>query len=108
MFDKLVEQRIRDGMEAGEFDNLEGAGRPINLDEYFSAPEDVRAGFALLKNAKIIPEGARLLKEVEELRRELEHCSDPRRRELLSRAVDETMLKYRLLGEHYRRTRGRR
>jgi hypothetical protein len=108
MFDRLVEQRIREGMEAGEFDGLEGEGRPVNLDEYFSAPEDLRAGFALLKHAKVMPEGAHLLKEAEALRRELEGCPDPRRRELLGRALDETMLKYRLLGERHRRTRGRR
>ncbi|HZI19827.1 MAG TPA: DnaJ family domain-containing protein [Pyrinomonadaceae bacterium] len=108
MFDRLAEQRIREGMEAGEFDDLEGRGRPVNLDEYFAAPEELRAGYALLKNAKIIPEGARLLKKAEELRRELEGCRDPLRRRELARAVDETMLKYRLLGERYRRSRGRR
>jgi len=95
-------------MEAGEFDDLEGEGRPVNLDEYFAAPEELRAGYALLRNARVIPEGALLLKEADELRRELESCREPARRERLARALDETMLKYRLLNEHYRRSRGRR
>ena len=32
MFDKLVEQKIREAQEAGEFDDLEGAGRAVNLE----------------------------------------------------------------------------
>src|SRR5438445_35918 len=43
-------------MEAGEFDRLEGAGRPVNLDAYFSTPEELRAGYAVLKNAGVVPE----------------------------------------------------
>lgn len=105
MFDKLVEQRIRDGQEAGEFDDLEGAGRPVDLNAYFSAPEELRAGYALLKNAGIVPEEARLLAEAEELKRELELCADEGRRAELRRAVEETLLKYRLLSERYGRRR---
>ena len=54
MFDKLVEQKIREAMKAGEFDDLEGKGRPINLDAYFSTPEELRAGYAVLKNAGVL------------------------------------------------------
>lgn len=105
MFDKLVEQRIRDGQEAGEFDDLEGAGRPVDLDAYFSAPEELRAGYALLKNAGIVPEEAQLLAEAEELKRELEACDDERRRTKLRRDIEDALLKYRLLGERYGRGR---
>jgi hypothetical protein len=92
-------------MEAGEFDRLEGAGRPVNLDDYFATPEELRAGYALLKSANVMPEEAQLLREAEELRRELEGCRDEARRGELRKAIDARELKYRLLRERYRRGR---
>ncbi|MCA1618675.1 MAG: DUF1992 domain-containing protein [Acidobacteria bacterium] len=105
MFDKLVEQKIREAQAAGEFDRLEGRGRPVDLEAYFSTPEELRAGFAVLKNAGVLPEEAALLKELNELAARLEGCRDPGERERLGRAAVELKLRYDLLVE---RQRGRR
>ena len=40
-FSHIAEQRIREAMEQGHFDNLPGAGQPLNLEDYFSTPEDL-------------------------------------------------------------------
>ena len=105
MFDRLVEKKIREAMEAGEFDRLEGAGRPVNLDAYFATPEEMRAGYAVLKNAGIVPEEAQLLREINGLKEKLEACRDRAEREGLSRAINDLKLKYNLLVEHYRSKR---
>ena len=76
MFDRLVEQRIREALAAGEFDRLEGRGRPVDLDAYFSTPEELRAGYAVLRNAGVLPEEASVLKELNELRARLAACRD--------------------------------
>ena len=102
MFDRLAEKRIREAMEAGEFDRLEGAGRPVNLDAYFSTPEELRAGYAVLKNAGVLPEEAGLLREINELKARLEDCRDREERERLTRSIGDLTLKYNLLVEHYR------
>ena len=102
MFDKLVEQKIREAQEAGEFDHLEGAGRPVNLEAYFNTPEELRAGYAVLKNAGVLPEEAAVLKELNETAARLEDCRDERERERLKRAVSDLKLKYDLLVERYR------
>lgn len=102
MFDKLVEQKIREAQRAGEFDRLEGAGRPINLDAYFSTPEELRAGYAVLKNAGVLPEEAQLRREMNELRERLNSLEDHSERERLTRALSELTLKYSLLVERYR------
>ena len=102
MFDKLVEQKIREAQEAGEFDGLEGAGRPVDLDAYFSTPEELRAGYAVLRNAGVLPEEAAVLKELNELGVRLENCRDDGERERLKRAVSDLKLKYDLLVERYR------
>jgi hypothetical protein len=102
LFDRLVEKKIREALEAGEFDGLEGAGRPVNLDAYFATPEELRAGYAVLKNAGVVPEEARLLGEINELKEKLATCRDDAERERLRQSVADLTLKYDLLVEHYR------
>jgi predicted kinase len=104
VFDKLVEQKIREAQRAGEFDRLEGSGRPVNLDAYFSAPEELRAGFAVLKNAGVLPEEAQLRADINGLRERLDACTDPQERERLTRSLNELTLKYSLMVERYRGT----
>ena len=105
MFDKLVEQKIREAQEAGEFDRLEGRGRPVDLEAYFSTPEELRAGYAVLRNAGVLPEEAAVLREIDELNARLGASRDPGERERLGRAAAELKLKYALLVE---RRSGRR
>ena len=104
-FDRIVEEKIREAMEAGEFDNLEGAGRPVNLEAYFATPEDLRAGYSVLKNAGVVPEEAQLLKEIDETRREQERSTDAGRRAELGRLLRDLRLKLDLLVERNRTRR---
>lgn len=101
MFDKLVEQKIREAQEAGEFDDLEGEGRPINLEAYFNTPAELRAAYAVLKNAGVLPEEAAVLKELNETAARLEDCRDEVERERLRRVVRDLQLKYDLMVERY-------
>ena len=57
-----TEGAIRSAIERGEFDNLKGKGKPLDLNEYFDTPEDIRLGYTLLKNAGYVPEEVQLLK----------------------------------------------
>lgn len=103
--EKLIEKMIREAMEKGEFDNLQGSGQPIDLTEYFATPEDVRLGYKLLKDANIVPEELELLKEVEALRAQLAACADEEEKRRLRRAIDDRLLKYNLLKERQKRRR---
>jgi DnaJ homologue, subfamily C, member 28, conserved domain len=38
--DKFIDEQIRKAIEAGEFDDLSGKGKPIDLSTYFETPED--------------------------------------------------------------------
>lgn len=102
-FDKLVEQKIREAMAAGEFERLEGEGRPVDLSAYFSAPEELRAGQAVLKNAGIAPEEMQLRGEINQLRSELDACADEERREELRKSIATLTLKRDLLIERQRK-----
>lgn len=70
-FEKIAEHKIREAIARGEFDHLVGAGRPIDLEEYFRTPEDLRMAYSLLKSAQCLPEEVELMHEIEALDREL-------------------------------------
>jgi hypothetical protein len=77
-FDKIVEALIKEAQARGEFDNLPGEGKPIDLTAYFETPEEVRLAQSLLKNAGMISPEVQLLKEIAELRQvqETVHVDD--------------------------------
>src|SRR5438270_11971184 len=102
MFDKLVEQKIREAMKAGEFDDLEGKGRPVNLDAYFSTPEELRAGYAVLKNAGVLPAEAGLLREINELKARLEDCRDREERDRITGSIGHLTRRDNLVVEPHR------
>lgn len=99
-FDKLVEEKIREAMENGEFDNLPGKGKPVDLSLYFATPEDMRLSYSILKNAGIIPEEAQLLSDIASLRQSLEKDSDPQQKATINKQIDLLTMKYNLLREH--------
>ena len=97
--EKLIDQMIREAMQEGEFDHLEGTGKPVDLSSYISTPEDLRAGHAVMKNAGVIPEEMELLKEAQTLRQELDSCETEEGRRALKKRLGEKMLRYNLLRE---------
>jgi hypothetical protein len=104
-FDKLVEKIILEGIENGEFSNLEGKGQPVDLESYFLLPQEVRAGYTIMKNSHVVPLEMELLREVNEWKEKLENCSDEQKRVLLQRKVNDAMLRYNLQMEAYKRKR---
>ena len=75
IFAKIAEQRIREAIERGEFDNLEGRGKPLDLRDESGVPEDLRMAYKILKNAGCLPAELELRKEVMNLR-DLLHTID--------------------------------
>ena len=53
--EKLVEKKIREAMEKGEFDNLPGKGEPIDLSENPFEDPEMRTVHRLLRNAGFAP-----------------------------------------------------
>ncbi len=49
MFRRIVDEKINRAMEAGEFDNLPGKGKPLKLDENPFEAAELRAAHHLLK-----------------------------------------------------------
>lgn len=68
-WDAIVEARIAEAQQAGAFDDLPGAGKPLNLDEDRLVPGDVRAAYRILKNAGYVPAELLERKEAASLRK---------------------------------------
>ena len=106
--EKLIEEIIREAMEKGEFDNLPGKGKPLDLDAYFATPADVRLGYSVLKSAGCVPAEVELQKEIETLKSRLAACDDEGQRQALRKEIESRTLKLNLMLDGSRRERARR
>src|SRR6478672_13390321 len=86
-----IEARIKEAMERGEFDNLPGKGKPLDLDAYFATPEHLRMAYSILKSADIIPEEMELLREIEGLKKSLDSYTTPAGKKALRQQLSEKM-----------------
>lgn len=99
-----IDNMIKAAIERGEFKNLEGEGKPINLDDYFATPEDVRMGYSVLKSNHILPEEVDRLTEIAELREQLKTCSEQDRTKVATLLRDRELALSMIL-EHHKRSR---
>jgi hypothetical protein len=96
---KIAEQRIREAMERGEFDNLPFHGQPINLDDLVGVPEPLRMGYKILKNAGVLPAEMQLKKEIVSLKNLLDACYDETEKQTLQQKMNEKVLRYNMMME---------
>ena len=104
-FDKLVESIIREAQERGEFENLPGKGKPIDLSTYFDTPEDFRMAYAILKNAGMNSREVDLLKEIAELKQILPALLDEKKKKEVSKEIEKKQIEFSLMMERQRRQR---
>ena len=91
---RLVEDRIQKAQAEGVFDNLPGKGKPLNLDDESTIPEDLRLTFKVLKNAHCLPIEMELRKEIFNLRQLLNAAIDPESRRELRRELSLLILDF--------------
>ncbi len=63
-FDKLVEERIKNAQKKGDFNNLSGSGKPLDLDDNSCVAEDLRLAYKILKNADFVPPEIEIKNEI--------------------------------------------
>jgi Domain of unknown function (DUF1992) len=101
-FEKLAEQKIREAIEAGEFDDLPNAGTPLDLESYFAIPPHLRMAYSILKNANCLPEEIHLLNEVSRLESTVAGAADETIKARLSRELEDARLRLALALERLR------
>ena len=103
--DKIVEEMIKKAQERGEFNDLPGKGKPIDLTEYFEMPEEVRVAQAMLKNAGMAPREVDLLKEIAGLRQILTKVVDEKKKVELQKQIQEKQIEFNLMLERQKKQR---
>ena len=83
-FQKIIEERILKAQKNGEFDNLTGSGKPLDLRNDLHVSEDLRLAYKILKNADCLPPEIELKKEIKQT-------------ETLLEGMEETANKYRVM-----------
>ncbi|CAM4381058.1 DnaJ family domain-containing protein [Paenibacillus tarimensis] len=96
---RMAEEKIREAIERGELKNLPGEGKPLKLDDLSHVPEELRAGYIMLKNAGVVPEEVQLAKEFVTLQDMIRMGTSEAGKEDLRRQLTEKQLRYRLLME---------
>ncbi|MFH1672531.1 MAG: DnaJ family domain-containing protein [Pseudomonadota bacterium] len=66
-FQKISEHRIMEAQQRGVFDNLPGAGKPLEFEDDSHIPEDLRMAYKILKNAQCLPPEIELKKEIKQM-----------------------------------------
>lgn len=83
-FEKIVEERIQRAQREGRFDDLEGSGQPLFLENDQHIAEDLRLCHKILKNANCLPPQLAVKKEI-------------RQTEALLAGMKDTTEKYRVI-----------
>ena len=103
---RLADKRIEDAMAEGKFDNLEGAGKPIELED-IPADENARMlwwALRIMKNNNFTPDEIRWRKAVDVLKAELDKTLDEARMETLCVQINEFVRKINTLGTNAMQT----
>jgi DNA polymerase/3'-5' exonuclease PolX len=77
IFNYIAERKIQEAIQNGEFDHLEGFGKPVDNSEYFKVPEEERLAYHILKNAGVVPEEIEIRKSIQQLKTEIKKALKP-------------------------------
>ncbi len=97
--ESAIEEKIKQAIARGDFDNLAGSGKPLDLDAYFNTPEDVRMGYSVLKSNDFVPEEIEMLREIGNLRTQLKDSTDESEKAILGKKLNEKSLALALIFE---------
>jgi hypothetical protein len=91
-----IDKMIEDWLAETDCQLLPGAGKPLNLDDYFKWPEEERIGLSILKSSGFAPIEVEQLSEIGRLKAELQACADDATRTRLRRKLHEEEVKLNL------------
>lgn len=97
LFQRLAEQRILEAQRKGEFDDLPGKGKPLELEDLSWVPDELRIGYIVLKNAHVLPPEAEIMKDIHILEELLRHVEDQGERKALAKSIQWKVIRLDML-----------
>lgn len=95
---ELIERKIKEAQERGEFDNLPGRGKPLKLEDDSGVPEDLRMSYKILKNADCLPPELELKKEIRQMEDMLAGIPDEKERYRLIKKINLKITRLNMMG----------
>lgn len=96
----IAEQRIREAIDQGLFDNSPYRGRPVRLEENESIAPELRMAFKVLKDAGCLPPEVELRREIASLSELLDTIAEGEERRRLRRELNDRVLRLEILRRH--------
>ena len=103
--ENVIEKLLQEAIARGDFDNLEGEGKPLDLTAYFNTPEDLRMAYSVLKTNQIIPGEVELIREIAEIKSQINKTDEENEKKILSRKLNDKTLALDLAMVKYKRRR---
>lgn len=98
-----VDEKIREAIARGDFDNLPGKGKPLDLTEWQNTPEQYRMAYSMLKSAGYSPAEVQLKNDIGALKALIKETTDKDEKRRLINKLNEAMTNYSLRMERMRR-----
>ena len=97
-FLRIVEERIREAQERGDFENLPGKGKPLTLEDDSNVPEDLRMAYKILRNADCLPPELELKREIRQMEDMLDCIPDEREKYLQIKRINYKIMQLNMMG----------
>ncbi|MFP3911931.1 MAG: DnaJ family domain-containing protein [Desulfobacteraceae bacterium] len=98
-FEKIIEERIKEAQQKGEFDDLPGRGAPIVLEDDSHVPEDLRLAYKVLKNADCLPPELALKKEIRQMEDMLDGIPDEKEKYRQIKKINYKIMQLNIMGK---------
>ena len=96
---KIIEQRIKEAQEKGDFDDLPGSGKPLVIEDDAHIPEDLRLAHKILKNADFLPPELQLKKEIRQMEDMLEKIPDEKEKYRQIKKINYKIMQLNMAGK---------
>ncbi len=95
--ERIAEKRIKEAIKNGDFDDLEGKGEPLRLEDDSFVPQDLRIAYKMLKNSGFLPPELETQKEIRSTMDLLRSARDEEERYRQVRKLNVLVMKVNML-----------
>lgn len=88
----IAEEKIKQAINDGDFNDLPGAGKPLQLEDLGHIPEELRQAYRMMKNAGMVSDEKQLKKEVLTLEQLAAVCSGDEKAEVEQKLTEKKVM----------------